>query len=74
MRIWRRGMDKSLREASREIGIPLATLQRVENNHKSGDGTGSGLDGGTLARLLRWLLDDEKPTVTTAHDKQKRPK
>lgn len=73
IRIWRRATGKKLREASQEIGIPIPTLSRIERGQQQVGGgrdgqshqgqkpatNGNGIDGRTLARILRWLLDDE---------------
>lgn len=45
---WRRDNDRTLKQASEEIGIPLATLARIEN--------GSAIDGKTLSKLFRYLF------------------
>ena len=73
IRIWRRGTGQSLREASKEIGISVSTLDRLElGKQQVGGGrdgqqhqgqkpvqAGNGLDGKTLARLLCWLLSEQ---------------
>lgn len=73
LRIWRRGAGYTLREASKEIGIPVPTLNRIERGQQQVGGgrdgqshqgqkpatNGNGIDGRTLARILRWLLDEE---------------
>ena len=51
LRKWRRSEDIGLREAAKDMGLTLATLQRLE----AGDG---GLDGRTLKTVLIWLMTD----------------
>lgn len=72
IRVWRRGVGLTLKEAAREIGIPFQTLHRFENGvqqvggGRDGQGghkgerpaqAGNGTDGKTLAAIMRWLLD-----------------
>ena len=47
---WRHHKEIGVREAAKQIGLKPATLNRVER--------GEGMDGSTLARLLRWLLTE----------------
>lgn len=48
LRRWRLLSDLTLQKASREIGIPIPTLSRIEHGEK--------MDGETLAKVLVWLL------------------
>ena len=48
LRRWRRSADLSTREAAAEIGLSVATLNRIER--------GMAFDGKTLAVILRWLM------------------
>jgi len=48
LRRWRRAEDMTLDDASRVIGLPRHTLNRVE--------LGGMPDGETLAKLLTWLV------------------
>lgn len=45
---WRRMSDIGVREAAKEIGVSHGTLSRIER--------GEAMDGNTLAKILRWLL------------------
>jgi hypothetical protein len=60
LRAWRRGSDKTLAEASREIGVSLPTLQRLEVGVSKGEGKRetNGMDGRTIAKVICWLLTD----------------
>lgn len=51
LRRWRRASDLGIREAAKELGISHGTLSRIER--------GENMDGETLAKLLRWLLEGE---------------
>lgn len=66
LRKWRRAEDKTLHEVAGEMKLKLKTLQRLETNNGNAE-----ISGGTLARVLVWLLADDVPTVSTAHDRQK---
>ena len=64
---WRRANGLSTTEAAKLMGVSGTVLNRVENGTTQGDnrggepkGQGSGMDGGTLARLIVWLLKDVK--------------
>ena len=48
---WRTMEDRTLREVSAEMRIPLPTLHRAES--------GKPLDGITLAAIMVWLLGKE---------------
>ena len=50
---WRKEHDVSLREASKQIGLNLNALHRLENG-KIGDGE-------NLVRVLTWLFLIQKP-------------
>ena len=45
---WRKEHDVSLREASKQIGLNLNALHRLEN--------GKTCDGDNLVRVLNWLF------------------
>lgn len=49
LRGWREAEDIEVREAARMIGIPFTTLSRIER--------GFPMDGATLAKIVRWLLE-----------------
>lgn len=66
LRKWRRAEDKTLQQVAGEMKLKLKTLQRIEVS----DGN-TELSGSTLTKLLIWLLGEEPPTVSTAHDRQK---
>lgn len=51
LRKWRRAEDRDMRSVADEIGLSLATLQRLE--------TGQDCDAKTLRTVLYWLLADE---------------
>lgn len=51
LRRWRRMSDLTVREAADQIGVPFATLSRVEQ--------GEQMEGRTLAKILCWLLSRE---------------
>ena len=68
---WRRLNNISIQAAAKQIGISSTVLHRVElgihqgTNRAStrvgkGLGTGSGMDGATLAKMVVWLLGTEK--------------
>ncbi len=48
IRLWRRSQDMGVREAAKIFGISHGTLSRIER--------GEMMDGGTLAKILKWLL------------------
>lgn len=48
LRAWRSHHELTARESAERIGIPDATLRRVEQ--------GEAMSGDTLALLIRWLL------------------
>ncbi|MDR3755189.1 MAG: helix-turn-helix domain-containing protein [Terracidiphilus sp.] len=50
LRAWRILEKMTLRGMADEIGLPLETYRRVER--------GDELRGRTLAKVLRWLLED----------------
>lgn len=45
---YRRGRGCGVRHLAKEIGIPQATLNRVENGHAC--------DSDTLTKIIAWLL------------------
>lgn len=49
MRAWREAKGLGMREASKLIGVPLATLGRLER--------GKPTESGTLARVLTFLME-----------------
>jgi transcriptional regulator with XRE-family HTH domain len=51
LRKWRRASDLGVREAAKELGISHGTLSRIER--------GENMDGETLAKVLRWLMEAE---------------
>lgn len=65
IREWRRGSGKSLGVVSREMNVPKSVLARIETGAKQGDGTrGLGMDGGSLSRVVIWLLSEESKIDT----------
>lgn len=48
IRKWRRAEDIGVREAAKLIGISHGTLSRIERGEK--------MDGDTLAKILKWLM------------------
>ena len=53
LRRYRAITEKTTRELAAEIGIGASTYSRIER--------GEGMDGETLATILKWLLSEEKP-------------
>lgn len=51
LRNYRRMRDMGLREMAKEFGIGAATLMRIEQGYV--------MDGLTLAKILKWLLEKE---------------
>lgn len=49
---WRHMHMTNIRSASAEMGISAATLSRVER--------GEPMDGSTLAKILAWLMGEER--------------
>lgn len=49
LRNWRTIEGLGVRAAAKVLGISPATLSRIENNEN--------MDGATLAKILKWLLD-----------------
>lgn len=49
LRAWRHHEELSLQQAADQIGLKLDTYRRVE--------MGNAMEGETLAKVLRWLLD-----------------
>jgi transcriptional regulator with XRE-family HTH domain len=49
LRKWRRAEDVGVREAAKMIGVSHGTLSRIERGEK--------MDGDTLAKILKWLMD-----------------
>lgn len=52
LRKYRAMAEKSTRDMAAELGISAATYSRIER--------GEGMDGTTLARILKWLLEEVK--------------
>lgn len=52
IRLWRKMKDKGIREIAQDIGISHGTLSRIER--------GEPMEGETLAKVLKWLLDKPK--------------
>lgn len=50
LRSWRNHKEFTLDEVSKQIGITLPTLQRIE--------TGAGIENRTMMRLIRFLFDE----------------
>ena len=50
LRSWRNHNDLTLEQAAQQTGLMLETYRRAE--------LGKSLKGGTLAKLLRWLLTE----------------
>lgn len=51
-RRWRLAEDLTLREVSKDVGVPISTLARFE--------VGEPCDGKTLTAILLWLFGKEK--------------
>jgi transcriptional regulator with XRE-family HTH domain len=49
-RAWRHHEEMTLQQAADKIGLPIDTYRRIER--------GNGMEGYTLATLLRWLMAD----------------
>lgn len=52
IRLWRKMSDKGIREVAKEIGVSHGTLSRIER--------GEPMEGDTLAKVLKWLMESEK--------------
>jgi transcriptional regulator with XRE-family HTH domain len=52
IRYWRKMSDIGIREAAQQIGISHGTLSRIER--------GEAMEGETLAKVLGWLMQNEK--------------
>ena len=52
IRKWRTMSELTVRVAAPMIGISAATLSRIER--------GEPMDGATLAKVLRWMLEEEE--------------
>lgn len=52
IRDWRKWNDLSMRSAATTVGIPIATLSRLER--------GASIDGTTMVNLIRFILSEGK--------------
>jgi len=64
MKQYRWASKRTLRELGSEIGLPAATLMRLEQGYAS--------DGPTFAKLIAWLLVDDGQSAqrSPAHAKR----
>lgn len=51
LRAWRLHKELGVRDAAKMIGVSSATFSRIER--------GESMDGGTLAKILLWLIREE---------------
>lgn len=49
LKIYRCWHDVNIRDGAADIGISASTLSRIENGEK--------MDGETLAKIIKWLLE-----------------
>lgn len=52
IRYWRKMSDIGIREAAQQIGVSHGTLSRIER--------GEAMEGETLAKVLGWLMSEER--------------
>ena len=73
IRVWRKDNGRPLASVAGEIGISISTLRRLElgekqvgggrqgrqagNGNGNGHGSGGHMDGESVAKVLRWALD-----------------
>ena len=55
LRSWRYAEKIGVREAAKEVGLSVATFNRIER--------GELMDGATLATILQWLLEVPEPAT-----------
>lgn len=53
---YRRVNRVTLREMAPQIGISVATLQRIENGNGQGKGNGVQVDLATALKIMEWLF------------------
>ena len=52
LRDWRAMNRLTIRQVSKQIGLPISTLSRIEN--------GQSMDGRSVARILTWMLEAKR--------------